>query len=30
MDWKCDSSGRAALQAWSPEFKPQSHLKKNW
>jgi hypothetical protein len=29
MDWRCDSRGRAsALQAWSPEFKPQSRKKK--
>jgi hypothetical protein len=26
MDWRCGSSSRvAALQAKSPEFKPQSH-----
>jgi hypothetical protein len=27
MDWRCGSSA-PALQAWSPEFKPQSHQKK--
>jgi hypothetical protein len=29
MDWRCVSSGRVpALSALSPEFKPQSHTKK--
>jgi hypothetical protein len=29
MDWRYDSRGRApALQAQSPDFKPQSHKKK--
>jgi hypothetical protein len=28
MDWRCSSSGRTpALQAQSPEFKPQSYYK---
>jgi hypothetical protein len=28
-EWKCGSSSRVlAVQAWSPEFKPQSHQKK--
>jgi hypothetical protein len=29
MNWRCGSSGTTtALQAQSPEFKPQSHQKK--
>jgi hypothetical protein len=28
IDWSCGSRGRVpVLQAWSPEFRPQSHQK---